>query len=61
MFSRDGQDSMLGIAPKEKYSFTKQIRFVTIAADVDIVSIVIQSKNPKNFTRFLPVILEKCQ
>lgn len=38
MFSRDGQDSMLGIAPKEKYSFTKQIRFVTIVADVDIVS-----------------------
>lgn len=38
MFSKDGQDSMLGIAPKEKYSFTKQIRFVTIVANMDIVS-----------------------
>lgn len=38
MFSRDGRVSMLGIAPKEKYSFTKQTRFVTIVADVDIVS-----------------------
>lgn len=26
-----------------------------------ILFLVIQSKNPKNFTRFLPVILEKCQ
>lgn len=60
MFSRDGQDSMLGIAPKEKYSLKNKYGLLPLLL-MWILFLVIQSKNPKNFTRFLPVILEKCQ